>query len=65
MFNKITYKNGFTRNILGRCYQNEAKIISDLIGFDREKAFSEAVEALPDPKSWEKFEENQAGEKAA
>ncbi len=44
---------------------NEAGIISSLIDFDLEKAFSEAIEALPDPKSWSKLEENSAGEKAA
>ena len=44
---------------------NEAKIISDLIGFDLEEAFKKAVESLPDPKSWEKLEGNSTGEKAA
>lgn len=42
---------------------NESKIISDLIGFDLEKAFNEAVEALPDPKSWEKLEEPETAPK--
>jgi hypothetical protein len=35
---------------------NEAEIISSILSFDLEKAFAEAVEALPDPKAWKALE---------
>jgi hypothetical protein len=39
----------------------EAEIISGLISFDLNKALEEATEALPDPKSWKKLEEQEKG----
>ncbi len=39
----------------------EAEIISGLISFDLNKALEEATEALPDPKSWKKLEEQEQG----
>ena len=35
---------------------SEAEIISAIIGFDLEKAFEKATDALPDPKAWKKLE---------
>ena len=46
----------------GSCeaYWLEAEIISNLISFNLEEAFKNATEALPDPKSWKKLEEQES-----
>lgn len=41
----------------------EAEIISQIISFDLQKAFEAALEALPDPKAWEKLEYQQESQK--
>lgn len=53
---KILYdlKQGQTGPIEARW--SEAEIISPIIGFDLQKAFEKALEALPDPKAWKKLE---------
>jgi ParB/RepB/Spo0J family partition protein len=40
------------------CWE-EAEIVSNLIDFELDKAFEEAVKAFPDPKSWAKLEEQE------
>jgi hypothetical protein len=37
----------------------EAEIISPIVGFDLVKAFKKAIEALPDPRAWEKLEQQE------
>jgi hypothetical protein len=37
----------------------ETEILASIIRFDLEKAFSEAVEALPDPKAWQEMEKKE------
>jgi hypothetical protein len=37
----------------------EAEIISPIVGFNLDKAFKTALEALPDPKAWEKLEQQE------
>jgi hypothetical protein len=38
---------------------SEAEIISQIINFDLQKAFEAALKALPDPKAWEKLEQQE------
>jgi hypothetical protein len=56
---KILYdlKQGQTGPIEARW--SEAEIISQIINFDLQKAFEAALEALPDPKAWEKLEQQE------
>jgi len=37
----------------------ESEVLSPIVGFDLEKAFAEAVEALPDPKAWQELEKKE------
>ncbi|MFA7232333.1 MAG: hypothetical protein WC071_13760 [Victivallaceae bacterium] len=37
----------------------EAETLSPIVGFDLEKAFTEAVEELPDPKAWQELEKKE------
>jgi hypothetical protein len=37
----------------------EAEIISQIVGFDLDKAFKSAMDALPDPKAWKKLEQQE------
>lgn len=37
----------------------EAEVLTSIVGFDLEKAFSDAVEALPDPKAWQELEKRE------
>lgn len=38
---------------------SEAEVLALIVGFDLEKTFSEAVEALPDPKAWQELEKKE------